>query len=304
MIRKFLIILGILCYAAGNASAATLDVRQNLSFGTLIPVANSGSVIISTAGAITTGGSVTTASSGTSYYQGKVRFTPTLLDVFTIRVADSSIVLNNTTSGNGSVTIDSFTVNPSSLNISVLAAVDINIGGRMTFSASSKAGTYTGSARVEVSGLLSGTTSAILPVTLTFWNSLKMSEKTPLSFGILDINSGASLVRLNAQTGARSIVSGIGNVILATNPASSSGQFKISGQPNVPVSISLPSSVSLTGNKGGTMTVNNFTGYPSSTQLTLDTAGDANLNVGADLNIGASQLSGIYSGTYSVTVNY
>lgn len=304
MIRKFLSTLGILCCVVVNANAATLDVRQNLSFGTLIPVANSGSVLISAAGAITTGGSVTVASSGTSYYQGKVRFTPTLLDVFTIRAADSSIVLNNTTSGGGNVTIDNFTVNPSSLNISVLAAVDINIGGRMTFSSSSKAGTYTGSVRIEVSGLLSGTTSVNLPITLTFWNSLKMNETTPLFFGVLDINSGASLVRLNAQTGQRSVITGVGNVVLVASPASSAGRFKISGQPNVPVSVSLPSSISLTGNKGGTLTVNNFTGYPSSTQLTLDASGDANLNVGADLNVGASQLSGTYSGTYSVTVNY
>ena len=304
MIKKFLIVLGILCCFSGIAAAATLDARQNLSFGTLVPVANSGSVIISTAGAITTGGSVTVAPSGTSYYQGKVRFTPTLLDVFTVRATNSSIVLTNTSSGGGNVTIDNFTVNPASLNITVLGAVDINVGGRMTFSAASKSGTYTGSVRIEVSGLLSGTTGVNLPVTLTLWDSLKVNEISPLSFGVLDINSGASVVRLNAQSGIRSIVSGVGNVVPAATPASTAGRFKITGQPSVQVSLSLPSTITLTGNKGGTMMVNNFTGYPSSTQLSLDTSGDATLNVGADLNIGSSQLSGTYNGTYSVTINY
>lgn len=305
MRKTFLIVFTVVwCCIVKNVSAATLEARQNLSFGTLIPVANSGSVIISTAGAVSTGGSVTTAPSGTSYYQGKVRFTPTLLDVFTVRAANSSVVLTNTSSGGGSVTIDNFTINPSNLNISVLGAVDINVGGRMTFSASSKSGSYTGSVRIEVSGLLSGTTSVNLPITLTFWNSLKVNETTPLFFGVLNINSGASVVRLNAQTGTRSIVSGSGNVVLVSAPASTAGRFKISGEPNVQVSVVLPASISLTGSNGGTMTVNNFTGYPSSTQLTLDASGDTYLNVGADLNIGNSQMSGTYNGTYSVTINY
>ncbi|MBO5442289.1 MAG: DUF4402 domain-containing protein [Alphaproteobacteria bacterium] len=304
MRKNLLTILFILCCGIGRADASTLDARQNLSFGTLIPVANSGSVIVSTAGAVNTGGNVTVAPSGTSYYQGKVRFTPTLLNVFTVRAADSSIVLNNTSSGGGSVTVDNFTVNPSSLNITVLGAVDINIGGRMTFSASSKSGTYTGSVRIEVSSLLAGTLSVNLPVTLTLWDSLKMNETTPLFFGVLEISSGASVVQLNAQTGQRSVVSGSGNVVLSTGQASTAGRFKIKGQPNTSVSVALPSSVVLTGNKGGTMTLDNFNGYPSSTQLSLDSSGDGNLNVGANLNIGASQLSGTYNGTYSVTVNY
>ena len=174
----------------------------------------------------------------------------------------------------------------------------------MTFSSSSQSGTYTGSVKIEVSSLLAGTVSVNLPITLTLWNSLKVNETTPLFFGALDINSGASVVRLNAQTGQCSIVSGGGNVILPAGQSSSAGKFKISGQANTTVSVALPSSIVLTGNQGGTLTVNNFTGYPSSTQLTLDASGDANLNVGADLNIGSSQLSGTYRGTYSVTINY
>lgn len=294
----------IFCVAAGDVGAATLDVRQNLSFGTLIPVANSGSVSISSAGAISAGGSVTIAPSGTLYYQGKVRFTPTILSVFTVRAADSSIVLNNTSAGGGTVTVDNFTVNPINLNITVLSPVDINIGGRMTFSSNSKSGVYTGNVRIEVSSLLAGAVSVNLPVMLTLWDSLKMNESTAMFFGVLDISSGASVVRLNAQNGQRSVVSGNGNVSLATGTASAAGKFEVSGQPNTTLSVILPASVVLTGNKGGTITVNNFTGYPSSSQLVLDASGEGNLNVGADLNIGASQASGTYKGTYPVTVNY
>lgn len=305
MLRVFraALIFCIICGAAGKAFAASLDVRQNLSFGTLVPVANSGSVSISAAGAISTGGSVTVASSGTAYFQGKVRFTPTLLSVFTVRAADSTIILTNTSAGGGTVTVDNFTVNPVNLNITVLSPVDINIGGRMTFSANSKSGIYTGSTLIEVSSLLAGTVSVNLPVMLTLWDSLKMNETTPLFFGVLEVGTGAAVVRLNAQNGQRSVISG-NNVILSTGQASAAGRFKVSGQANTTLSVSLPSSITLTGNKGGTMTVNNFTGYPSSTQLILDASGDGYLNVGADLNIGTAQLSGTYSGTYSVTVNY
>lgn len=305
MLKAFRVILifCIICGTAGKSFAASLDVRQNLSFGTLIPLANSGSVSISSAGAISAGGSVSVAPSGTAYFQGKVRFTPTILSVFTVRAANSSIILNNTSAGGGTVTVDNFTVNPVNLNITVLSPVDINIGGRMTFSANSKSGTYTGSTRIEVSSLLAETVGVNLPVMLTLWDGLKINETTPLFFGVLEVATGAGIVRLNAQNGQRSVVSG-NNVILSIGQSSAAGRFKVSGQANTTLSVSLPSSIILTGNKGGTMTVNNFTGYPSSTQLVLDSSGEGYLNVGADLNIGASQLSGTYGGTYSITVNY
>lgn len=304
MIKKFLAIVWILCCTISNVNAATLNVVQNLSFGTLVPVSSSGSMTISTAGSISSSNGVTVAPSGTSYYQGKVRFTPTLLDVFTIRATNSTVVLTNTTSGGGTVTINNFTVNPSTLNITVLSTVDINVGGQMTFSSSSKSGTYTGNVRIEVSGLLAGTIGVSLPITLTLWNSLQMSETVQMSFGALEVTSGSSVVRLSAQTGQRSVVSGSGNVSLSANPASAAGTFQINGQPGVTVSVSLPSSITLTGSSGGTMSVNNVTGYPSSTQLSLNTTGQASLNVGGDLNIGTSQASGTYSGTYAVTINY
>lgn len=287
-----------------NAEASSLVATQNLSFGTLVPINTSGSVIISTAGAINTGGSVTTAPSGTSYYQGIVRFTPTILDIFTFMVSESSVILTNSTSGGGTVNIDNFSINPNSLNITLLSPVNVNIGGRMTFTSASKGGVYTGLVQVKANGLIGGTVSVNLPITLTLWNTLAMSQVTPLSFGSLEVKSGASVIRIAPQSGIRSVVSGSGNVILGSSPSPTAGQFGISGQPNANISISLPSSITLNGSNGGTMTVNNFTGYPSSTTTTLSASGARSLYVGADLNIGAAQASGTYSGTYNVTVNY
>lgn len=304
------IFLIILCLIGTRALASSLTSTQNLSFGTLIPTATSGSVIISMSGAINQGGSVTLAPSGTSYYQGLMTFTATglsaVLEIVTITVLDSSVTLTNSRAGGGTVTVSNFTTN-NSLNVTLLNPTinNIPLGGTMTFNSSSKGGSYTGSVRVRTNGLLSGTTNATVPIILTLWNSLSMSETAQLNFGGIEVLSGNSTVRVNPQTNARSVVSGNSGVNLIGGAANGvAGQFSVSGEPSKSVSISLPSSITLAGNRGGTMTVNNFVGSPSSTATTLDSSGNLTLKIGADLLVGAGQTSGTYTGTYSVTVNY
>lgn len=304
--KRYACLLLLFCLLKTNpAGASTLTVIQNLSFGTLIPTSSSGQVLISTAGALSSSsGTVTVAPSGTAYYQGIVRLTPTVLDVFTVSITNSTIILTNSTPGGGTVTIDNINNNPQTINITLLSPVNINVGGRMTFTSASKGGTYTGMVQVQVRRLLGETLSVNLPITLTFWNSLSMAQITPLSFGELQVTGGTSVIRLAPATGQRSIVSGAGNVTLGSNPAATAGRFDISGQANANINITLPSSITLTGNNGGSMTVNNFTGSPSSTSTVLDASGSKTLLIGADLNIGTAQPSGTYSGTYSLTVNY
>jgi hypothetical protein len=51
------------------------------------------------------------------------------------------------------------------------------------------------------------------------------------------------------------------------------------------------------------MVVNGFTSDPAATGL-FSGAGTQTINVGATVNVGASQPTGDYSGTYDVTIAY
>ena len=77
--------------------------------------------------------------------------------------------------------------------------------------------------------------------------------------------------------------------------------FNVSGYSSESYSVTLPSSATLTSG-GNTMTVDTFThdagGSPSLS------SGSDNFNVGATLNVGATQTGGAYTGTFAVTVGY
>jgi hypothetical protein len=82
------------------------------------------------------------------------------------------------------------------------------------------------------------------------------------------------------------------------NPAS----FSITGGAGGGFSIVLPSSVTLTG-PGTSIQLTSLTSNPSSVG-TFGAGGTATLSVGGTLGISANQAAGIYSGSFSVTVNY
>lgn len=82
-----------------------------------------------------------------------------------------------------------------------MSPVNINIGGRIAFTSASKGGTYTGMVQVQVRRLLGETLSVNLPITLTFWNSLSMSQITPLSFGELQVSGQQNPVRTDENGG-------------------------------------------------------------------------------------------------------
>lgn len=296
----------VLLIASPNAFASNLYPTQTLSFGTLIPLASSGSVSVSSAGAISTNGVVSVAPSGTAYSQGIMRFDKTgltgIINIATFAVLDSSVTLTNATGQ--TVTVNNF--NPTTLDISLLSNyADFNLGGTMTFNSSSTRGTYTGSVRVRVTYLILNTITTTLPITVTLWNNLTIQKLTDMSFGVMEVTGGNSVVRIDPSSGGRTIISGLSGVVLVPSaPASTAGSFLVAGEPNVQVNITLPTSVTLNGSNGGTMTVTNFVALPGSTSATLNASGNVTLKVGANLNVGAAQKNGTYTGTYNVIVNY
>ena len=81
----------------------------------------------------------------------------------------------------------------------------------------------------------------------------------------------------------------------------SAASFNVTGEGSQAYAITLPSSATL--NSGGnTMTVDTFT-HDAGGSPALSSGSDS-FNVGATLNVGASQAPGAYTGTFAVTVGY
>ena len=151
----------------------------------------------------------------------------------------------------------------------------------LTHSANAQAATATGTANAKV----------LAPIAI--------SAGTPLNFGSIAASAALGTVVMT-PAGVRSATGGVGLVTDGSN-APTSGVFTVTGAAGIGFSITLPVSTTLTG-PGPAMTVNAFASTPSGTG-TL-TAGTATVNVGATLNVAASQVAGTYTGTYPVTVNY
>lgn len=81
------------------------------------------------------------------------------------------------------------------------------------------------------------------------------------------------------------------------------GVFDVTGAPGAAYDITLPAAAVTLTSGGDTLTVDTFTDDTAGTG-TLAPAGTDSFNVGATLNLGASQPAGNYTGTYTVTVNY
>jgi len=144
-------------------------------------------------------------------------------------------------------------------------------------------------ANAQGSATASGNAAAriIAPITLTAVNTLH--------FGTMFNNAGGTVTVTTA--GARSAT---GVNLSALAPVHSAGSFDVGGEAGFTYSITLPSDGTVTIASGGnTMAINGFNHDAGATPTVPQT-----FNVGAVLTVAAGQPSGLYTGTYSVTVAY
>ena len=80
--------------------------------------------------------------------------------------------------------------------------------------------------------------------------------------------------------------------------------WTVTGVPNAPFDIFLPSNSITVSNGSETMSITAFTRTGGNSQRYIGLAGSASFNVGATLNVSALQADGVYSGSYDVTVAY
>ena len=127
--------------------------------------------------------------------------------------------------------------------------------------------------------------------------AIALSKTADLSFGDI-VASGALGTVVMTSAGVRSATGGttLGN----TNGAATAG-FTVTGVSGSTYSITLPGGgASITG-AGAPMTVDTWTGSKAGGTLS---SGSDTFTVGGTLHVGANQVAGSYTATFSVSVNY
>lgn len=147
-------------------------------------------------------------------------------------------------------------------------------------------------------------TGTITVVAIKPTNILKTAD---LDFGLIIPGAGGN-VFINAQTGART---SSGGIILA-GATFSRGRFVAAGTPNRVVTLSLnPSPAIVISNGTANMTINQLRvsangggPQPLGPNHTLNNIGVINFDIGGRLIVGANQANGLYTGTFTLTMDY
>ena len=273
-----------------DAAAAIDRVKQqlDLAFGSAAGDADlAGTVVIRTAGAKSVTGGATDFGGADLAAQFNVR-TTVAGETLTCTLP-GSITL---TGPGASMTLDTFTTNPLLSNMMPPGQdrVAMLIGATVHLAAGQAAGNYSGSFTFTCDAL-----SDVANVTITLLAPISISAGASMDFGTMLTTGTAGTVTVT-PAGARSSV----NVDLLGGFPSGAG-FNVTGASGQAYFITLPSSATLTSG-GDTMTIDTFNHDAGASPSLV--GGSDTFNVGATLNVGATQAAGTYSGTFAVTVNY
>ena len=151
----------------------------------------------------------------------------------------------------------------------------------------------TATANAQVTGTATGSATIITPIAI--------ANAGNMNFGSIAVSANPGTVVLS--TAAVRTASG-GVTLPAVTGSVTTAKFTVTGLGASTYSISLPSSYIISDGASHSMTVNNFVSDPSGTGAL--TNGTQTINVGATLNVLASQTAGTYTNAtgFNVTVNY
>ena len=145
----------------------------------------------------------------------------------------------------------------------------------------------------------SSASASAVPATARIYKPITLAlSNAGMSFGDIFASSTAGTLTL-APASTRSVTGGASMAATGTPLAA---QFTVGGKKNATYGITFSSPVVLSALGGATMPVSAFT--PSAGSGLLDATGAQIFTVGATLAVGANQVDGDYSGTFSVTVTY
>lgn len=143
-----------------------------------------------------------------------------------------------------------------------------------------------------------------VPASATVATALTITSATTLNFGTFVADTAAGTVVIAPQ--ATAFRSKTGNITLLDSGPGAPSTVAVSGAPSTTFSVNLPTStVTLSGPNSSVMTISTFTSsLGTNNKGTIGGGGTASFLVGGTLSVGASQVPGTYSGSFSVTVTY
>lgn len=149
-----------------------------------------------------------------------------------------------------------------------------------------------------------GSISASGTALATAFRSISLAKTADLYFGrIVRPLSGSGTVGLAASNAAKTYPVGVAWMNL---PQATRAAYTVTGEGGQTMSINIPSSFNMTGPLSSTLTVttnNNLTATPTLSSI-LGNSGTYSFFVGGSFPISSSTQSGVYSGTFTVTVAY
>ncbi|HXZ02220.1 MAG TPA: DUF4402 domain-containing protein [Stellaceae bacterium] len=128
--------------------------------------------------------------------------------------------------------------------------------------------------------------------------AITVTENTQLNYADISAPAGGGTVTVTAA--ATPSETGTGFTFLGTPAA---GQFTATGSASQTAVITFSTGDTLSDGAGHTMNLGNYTTDAGSSPA-FNSSGNLVFHVGADLTVGANQVAGTYTGTYTVTVNY
>ena len=157
----------------------------------------------------------------------------------------------------------------------------------------------------QTSATVTGTTAGaklIVPMAI--------SQDAPLHFGTINVLNGvAGTVVLPSNSTNRVFAGGV--TASAVAPLATNAAYHVTGTMNVTYALVLPNTITVkeTTLNVAQMTISNLTARfngaaADAVTSTLSPTGTDNFTVGGTLNVPASQMPGIYAGTFDVTVDY
>lgn len=288
--------------AFSQAWVPVINKYSDISLGYVIPSASGGTVVLSapsgnrSASGGTTLGSSAGVSLGSFTLSGKVNDT-------WIASAASPVPFPLTGPGGATLLVTAVDCRPGTTGTFPSTGITgyYYLGATLSVgtSATTPAGTYTGTYSLNVMDTFKGAVSTmVFTVQAQVAPVISIAELTGLRFGAVFTGPAPGTVVLD-PAGARQATGGAGlSSLLPVGPAT----FTVTGSANATYAITLPTSVQLS-SPDGTLTVSSFTSSPSLTGL-LSATGQQTLSVGGTLSVPANQPDGDYSGTFSVTVAY
>jgi hypothetical protein len=148
---------------------------------------------------------------------------------------------------------------------------------------------------------VSAQVSATASTSANIVGPISISKITDMNFGNVAISPVLAGTVVLDPASARTATGGV--TLPVITGAVAAAMFTVAGEAGTTYSISLPGTITLTSGLN-TMTVDNFTSTPTPTGSLA--TGTEDLFVGATLNVGAAQTSGLYTNASDlvVTVNY